>query len=65
VLGLTEGPYFDNQFAALRLDGRHARLELHKTLSGDPAPTSSVPRGAPPGGGRPKAATGCRWLVAS
>jgi hypothetical protein len=64
VLGLTEGPYFDNQFAALRLDGRHARLELHKTLPGDPAPTSSVPRGASLGGGPPEGSYGRRWLVA-
>ena len=39
---LAEGPYFDNQVATLRLDGREARMRLDKT----------VPRrggGAPPG----------------
>jgi hypothetical protein len=32
---LAEGPYFDNQVATLRLDGRQAVLQLDKTIPGD------------------------------
>jgi hypothetical protein len=32
---LAEGPYFDNQVATLRLDGREARMKLDKTIPGD------------------------------
>jgi hypothetical protein len=32
---LTEGPYFDNQVATLRLNGREARIQLDKTVPGD------------------------------
>jgi hypothetical protein len=32
---LTEGPYFDNQVATLRIDGRKALLQLDKTVPGD------------------------------
>jgi hypothetical protein len=32
---LAEGPYFDNQVATLRLDGREARLKLDKTAPGE------------------------------
>ncbi len=32
---LAEGPYFDNQVATLRLDGREARMQLDKTVAGD------------------------------
>jgi hypothetical protein len=31
----VEGPYFDNQVATLRLDGRHASLRLDKTVAGE------------------------------
>jgi PhoD-like phosphatase len=32
---LAEGPYFDNQVAALRIDGRRATMQLDKTVPGD------------------------------
>ena len=32
---LTAGPYFDNQVATLRLDGREAVIQLDKTIPGD------------------------------
>jgi hypothetical protein len=32
---LAEGPYFDNQVATLRLDGREASMKLDKTVPGD------------------------------
>ena len=32
---LLEGPYFDNQVATLRLDGRRAIARLDKTIAGD------------------------------
>ena len=32
---LAEGPYFDNQVATLRLDGRESVLQLDKTVPGD------------------------------
>jgi hypothetical protein len=32
---LAEGPYFDNQVATLRLEGRSARMKLDKTIPGD------------------------------
>jgi hypothetical protein len=32
---LAEGPYFDNQVATLRLNGREARMQLDKTIPGD------------------------------
>jgi hypothetical protein len=32
---LAEGPYFDNQVATIRLDGRRARMQLDKTVPGD------------------------------
>jgi PhoD-like phosphatase len=32
---LCEGPFFDNQVATLRLDGRHASLRLDKTKPGE------------------------------
>jgi hypothetical protein len=32
---LAEGPYFDNQVATLRLDGREARMKLDKTVPGE------------------------------
>jgi hypothetical protein len=32
---LLEGPYFDNQVATLRLDGRESVLQLDKTVPGD------------------------------
>jgi hypothetical protein len=31
----AEGPYFDNQVATLRLDGRHASIRLDKTVAGE------------------------------
>ena len=32
---LTDGPFFDNQVATLRLDGRRAEMKLDKTVPGD------------------------------
>jgi hypothetical protein len=32
---LAEGPYFDNQVATLRLNGRAATMQLDKTIAGD------------------------------
>jgi hypothetical protein len=32
---LAEGPYFDNQVASLRLDGREAKMQLDKTVAGE------------------------------
>lgn len=32
---LAEGPYFDNQVATLRLDGRRAVMQLDKTVPGE------------------------------
>ena len=32
---LLEGPYFDNQVAILRLDGRQTRMRLDKTIAGE------------------------------
>jgi len=32
---LAEGPYFDNQVATLRLDGRRAEMQLDKTVPGE------------------------------
>jgi hypothetical protein len=32
---LLEGPYFDNQVATLRLDGRRAIARLDKTVAGE------------------------------
>ena len=32
---LTDGPYFDNQVATIRLDGREARIKLDKTEEGE------------------------------
>jgi hypothetical protein len=32
---LREGPYFDNQVATIRLDGREARMKLDKTVEGE------------------------------
>ncbi|HEX6666858.1 MAG TPA: alkaline phosphatase D family protein [Solirubrobacterales bacterium] len=32
---LTDGPYFDNQVATLRIDGREATMQLDKTVPGD------------------------------
>jgi hypothetical protein len=32
---LAEGPYFDNQVATLRLDGRSAQMKLDKTVPGE------------------------------
>jgi len=32
---LSEGPYFDNQVATLRLNGREALMQLDKTVAGD------------------------------
>jgi PhoD-like phosphatase len=32
---LTDGPYFDNQVATLRLDGRRATMQLDKTVPGE------------------------------
>jgi len=32
---LAEGPFFDNQVATIRLDGRHAHVQLDKTVPGD------------------------------
>jgi len=32
---LTDGPFFDNQVATIRLDGGEARLKLDKTIPGD------------------------------
>jgi PhoD-like phosphatase len=32
---LAEGPYFDNQVATIRLDGRQAWMQLDKTVPGD------------------------------
>ena len=32
---LAEGPYFDNQVATLRLDGREASMKLDKTVEGE------------------------------
>ena len=30
-----EGPYFDNQVATVRLDGRDASIRLDKTIAGE------------------------------
>jgi PhoD-like phosphatase len=32
---LADGPYFDNQVATLRLDGREAKMKLDKTVAGE------------------------------
>jgi hypothetical protein len=32
---LRDGPYFDNQVATIRLDGREARMKLDKTVEGE------------------------------
>jgi hypothetical protein len=32
---LAEGPYFDNQVATIRLDGRGALVQLEKTIGGE------------------------------
>jgi hypothetical protein len=32
---LRDGPYFDNQVATIRLDGREARIKLDKTVEGE------------------------------
>ncbi len=32
---LAEGPYFDNQVATIRVDGRTARVQLDKTIGGE------------------------------
>jgi hypothetical protein len=32
---LREGPYFDNQVATIRVDGRESRMKLDKTIEGD------------------------------
>lgn len=32
---LSDGPYFDNQVATLRIDGREATMQLDKTIPGD------------------------------
>ncbi len=32
---VVEGPWFDNQIATLRLDGRHAEVRLDKTIEGE------------------------------
>jgi hypothetical protein len=32
---LTDGPYFDNQVATLRIDGREATIQLDKTVPGE------------------------------
>jgi hypothetical protein len=32
---LAEGPYFDNQVATVRVNGREALLQLDKTVPGD------------------------------
>ncbi|MGE0067226.1 MAG: alkaline phosphatase D family protein [Solirubrobacterales bacterium] len=32
---LSDGPYFDNQVATLRIDGRRAEMKLDKTVPGD------------------------------
>ncbi len=32
---LADGPFFDNQVATLRLDGRRAQIKLDKTVAGD------------------------------
>jgi hypothetical protein len=32
---LREGPYFDNQVATIRLDGRESRIKLDKTIEGE------------------------------
>jgi hypothetical protein len=37
---LVEGPYFDNQVATLRLDGREAIVRLDKTVAGEEDETS-------------------------
>jgi hypothetical protein len=34
---LTDGPYFDNQVATLRFDGREASIKLDKTIEGEDA----------------------------
>ncbi len=35
---VTEGPYFDNQVATLRIRGRSLELDVDKTIAGDPLP---------------------------
>jgi hypothetical protein len=35
---LTDGPYFDNQVATLRIRGRTLEVDIDKTLAGDPEP---------------------------
>jgi hypothetical protein len=37
---LVEGPYFDNQVATLRLDGREATVRLDKTVAGEEEETA-------------------------
>lgn len=35
---VTDGPYFDNQVATLRIRGRHLEVDIDKTIAGDPHP---------------------------
>jgi hypothetical protein len=35
---VTDGPYFDNQVATLRIRGRALEVDIDKTLPGDPHP---------------------------
>ena len=35
---VTDGPYFDNQVATLRIRGRRLELDIDKTVPGDPHP---------------------------
>jgi hypothetical protein len=35
---VTDGPYFDNQVATLRVRGRHLEADIEKTIAGDPDP---------------------------
>ena len=35
---LTDGPFFDNQVASLRIRGRSLEVDIDKTLAGDPEP---------------------------
>jgi hypothetical protein len=35
---LTDGPYFDNQVATLRIRGRSLEVDIDKTVAGDPHP---------------------------
>jgi hypothetical protein len=36
---LTDGPFFDNQVATLKIRGRHLEVDIEKTIPGEDRPT--------------------------